>query len=446
MNAERGIKRRTILRGTGAAIVLPAFESLKPLFAAEPKPAKSKARMVCVYTPHGVRNSLWYPADTGPEYTLSPTLQGLEPVRDNVSVLTGLCHPRMSSNVGHAAAGRWLTGVREGDRILVDFASPNQGLSMDQIAAIEIGNETRWPSLQLSTEAGAGIPGRSKTLSFNARGLPLPSMNKPRAVFDRLFVPDTPEDRAAERKRYQRRRSLLDNVLNETKALNRRLNKADRGRLEEYLESVREVERQLDRNQQWLDKPKPEIDASELQFAFKDRREFLKVMYDLILLALRTDSTRIVTMMAGVEVDLYKWGEVGVNDTYHGLQHHGGNQGKLDGLAKVDKLEVDLLADFLKSLQETEEAQGSLLDRTMVLYGSGMNNGLGLKDGNGSHSTRKLPILLAGGNKLGIRQGQHLVYENDATPLCNLHVTMLQAMGIERDRFVDGTGRLDGLT
>lgn len=438
--------RRNFLRGAGAAIALPAFESLTPRLAAGETPKKLPARLVCVYTPHGVRNSQWYPKGTGSDYTLSPTLESLEPVRKEVSVLTGLCHPRMSSNVGHAAAGRWLTGVQENDRILVDFASPNQSHSMDQVVAAHLGNQTRWPSLQLSTEAGAGIPGRSNTLSFNSRGLPLPAMNNPRALFHRLFVPDTPEDLAAETARYQRQRSLLDNVLNESKALNRKLSQEDRARLDQYLDSVRDVERQLDRNQQWLDQPKPEIDASQLQFEFKNRSEFLKVIYDLMLLALRTDATRVITLMSGVEVDSYQWQEVGVKDTYHGIQHHGGNKGSLEKLAKVDKREADLLADFLKGLHGMNEENGTMLDRTLVLYGSGMNNGTGLGDGGGNHSTRKLPVLLAGGRSLGIKQGQHLVYENDATPLCNLHVTLLQAMGVEQQSFVDGSGQLNGLT
>ena len=446
MKHRAAITRRAVLRGAGAAVVLPAFESLRQLRAAENGVETAPARMVCVYTPHGVRNSAWYPEEAGTDYVLSPTLRALEPVREDVSVLTGLCHPRMSSNVGHAAAGRWLTGVQEGDRILVDFASPNKSLSVDQLVAARVGQETRWPSLQLSTEGGAGLPGRSKTLSFNARGLPLPALNRPRAVFDRLFVPASPEDRAAELRRYERRRSLLDNVLEESRELDRKLSRVDREKLAEYLDSVREVEQQLDRNRQWLDQSKPEIDVSELQFEFKDRRGFLKVMYDLMVLALRTDSTRVITMMAGVEVDSYKWSEVGVNQTYHGLQHHSGHAGRLDSLAKVDQLEVELLAGFLGKLRETREGEGTILDNTMVLYGSGMNNGIGLQDGKGAHSTRKLPMLLAGGRKLGIRQGQHLVFENDATPLCNLHVTMLQAMGVEQGRFVDGTGRLAGLT
>ena len=446
MNHRQSLTRRAVLRGAGAAIVLPAFESLRKLRAAESGLPSVPARMVCIYTPHGVRNSAWYPEKAGADYLLSPTLRPLEPVREDVSVLTGLCHPRMSSNVGHAAAGRWLTGVQEGDRILVDFASPNESLSVDQLVAARTGQETRWPSLQLSTEGGAGLPGRSKTLSFNSRGLPLPAINRPRAVFDRLFVPVTPEDRAAELRRYRRRRSLLDGVLAESRELDRKLSRADREKLAEYLDSVREVERQLDRNRQWLDQSKPEIDASQLEFEFKDRRGFLRVMYDLMVLALRTDSTRVITFMAGVEVDLYKWNEVGVNQTYHGLQHHSGNAGRLDGLAKVDRLEVELLAGFLGKLRQTSEGDGTMLDSTMVLYGSGMNNGIGLEDGKGAHSTRKLPILLAGGRKLGIRQGQHLVFENDATPLCNLHVTMLQAMGVEQGRFVDGSGRLAGLT
>ncbi len=447
MNPDSRITRRSVLRGLGTAIVLPLLDSLRPgpALAREKEPAKAPARMICVYTPHGVRNSRWYPGETGFEYSLPPTLEPLASVRSEVSVLTGLCHPRRAATGAPAAAGRWLTGVHEGDRILVDFASPNQSLSMDQLAAEKVGGETRWRSLQLSTEAGAGVPGRSKTLSFNARGLPLPAMNKPRAVFNRLFVPDTAKDRAAERERYERHKSLLDNVLAESKAMKRRLGEEDRRRLDAYLESLREVERQLDRNQRWLDRPKPKVDAAELAFEFQNRRGFIEILYDLIFLALRTDSTRIVTFMTGVEVDAYKWGEVGVNHTYHGLQHHSGDRSKLEGLAKVDRLEVGLLARFLERLHETEEAGTRLLDHTMVLYGSGMNNGVGLEDGKGQHSTRKLPILLAGGRNLGIRQGQHLRYENDQTPLCNLHVTMLQLMGLETERFVDGTGTLSGL-
>ena len=332
------------------------------------------------------------------------------------------------------------------NRVLVDFASPNKALSVDQLVANSIGTKTRWPSLQLSTEAGAGVPARSRTLSFNARGLPLPSMNKPRVVFNRLFVPDTAKDRAAERVRYQRQQSLLDNVMRQSKALERRLGRADRERLDEYLASIREVELQLDRNQKWLDHPKPEVDTSDLQFAFKTRSEFLKVMYDLMFFSLQTDSTRIITFMSGVEVDMYKWGELGANKAYHLLQHHNGDKMNMEKLSKVDKCEADLLAGFLTRLNETAQGDGSMLDHTMVLYGSGMNNGVGIEDGKGSHSTRKLPILLAGGGKLGIKQGQHLVYEKDRTPLCNLHVTLMQGMGLERDHFVDGTGRLTGLS
>ena len=440
------ISRRTVLRGTGAAIALPMLEIMTPRLRAAELAADKVARMVCVYTPHGVRNSTWYPEKTGLNYTMSSTLEALTPLREKVSILTGLCHPRMASNVGHAAAGRWLTGVNDGDRVLVDFASPNKALSVDQLVANSIGTKTRWPSLQLSTESGAGVPGRSRTLSFNARGLPLPSMNKPRAVFNRLFVPDTAKDRAAERVRYQRQQSLLDNVMRQSKALERRLGRADRERLGEYLASIREVELQIDRNQKWLDHPKPEVDTSDLQFAFKTRSEFLKVMYDLMFFSLQTDSTRIITFMSGVEVDMYKWGELGANKAYHSLQHHNGNKVDMEKLSKVDKREADLLAGFLIRLNETAQGDGCMLDHTMVLYGSGMNNGVGVDDGKGSHSTRKLPTLLAGGGKLGIKQGQHLVYEKDRTPLCNLHVTLMQGMGLERDHFVDGTGRLTGLS
>ena len=243
--------------------------------------------------------------------------------------------------------------------------------------------------------------------------------------------------------RYQRRQGLLDNVMHQSKALERRLGRADRERLGEYLASIREVELQLDRNQKWLDHPKPEVDTSDLQFAFKTRSEFLKVMYDLMFFSLQTDSTRIITFMSGVEVDMYKWGELGANKAYHLLQHHNGNKGNMDKLSKVDKCEADLLAGFLTRLNETAQGDGSMLDHTMVLYGSGMNNGVGIEDGKGSHSTRKLPILFAGGGKLGIKQGQHLVYEKDRTPLCNLQRHADAGHGSRARPFCRRNGTLD---
>jgi hypothetical protein len=425
-------------------MALPLFEAMLPRRAAAAEPG-APARMVAIYAPHGVANESWYPTKTGRDFELSPSLSPLAPVRDATTVLTGLCHPRMPSGAGHAAAGRWLTGVREGDRILNDFASPNQGDSLDQFAARRIGHLTRIPSLQLSSQSGAGLPGRSSTLSFNERGIPLPSMDKPRAIFNRLFVPDTQQGRAATEERYARRRSLLDAVQGEAKALRSGLGTGDRDRLDEYLQSVREVELQVQRDQRWLGRPKATVDPKTLDFHYKDRSSFIRLMYDLTFLALRTDTTRIVTFMTGVEVDGYNWAELGFKQGHHGLQHHNGKPEVLKRLAKVDRRQVALLTHFLQRLRAAEEADGNMLDRTAVLFGSGLNNGNGLKNGTGVHGTRSLPLLFAGGMKLGVQQGQHLKFEGDTTPLCNLHYAMLEALDIPCEQFVDSTGRLTGV-
>jgi hypothetical protein len=438
------LSRRAILRGSGTALALPMLEAMLPRRASAAD-AKLPARMVAIYTPHGVANEQWYPSKYGRDFELSPSLKPLAPVRDAVTVLTGLCHPRMPAGSAHSGAGRWLTGVNPGDRVLNDFASPNQSWSMDQLAAQHIGHLTRLPSLQLSSQSGAGLPGRSSTLSFNPRGIPLPSLDKPRAVFNRLFVPDTPGGKRAEAERLARRRSLLDSVTDEAKRLQKQLGQGDRERLEEYLHAVRAAEIQVQRNQTWLDRPKAQVSAEGLAFNYPDRSSFIRLMYDLMFLALRTDTTRIATFMTGVEVDGYNWQELGFKHGHHGLQHHNGQAEPLRRLAAVDKRQVALFTHFLERLRAAEEADGNMLDRTMLLIGSGMNNGKGLKNGTGTHGARKLPLLLAGGMKLGIRQGQHLLFENDETPLCNLHLTMLQAMDVPVSSFVDGTTRLAGV-
>jgi hypothetical protein len=433
-----------MLRGSGVALALPMLEAMISRRASAAN-AKPPARMVAIYTPHGVCNEQWYPEQVGREYALSPSLKPLEPVRDALTVLTGLCHPRLSAGAAHASAGRWLTGIRPGDRVLNDFASPNQSWSMDQLAAHHNGHLTRLPSLQLSSQGGAGLPGRSSTLSFDSRGIPLPSMDKPRSVFNRLFVPDTPGGRRAEEERLALRRSLLDAVADEAKHLHKQLGHGDRERLDEYLHAVRDAEKQVARNQSWLDRPKAVVSADELQFDFPDRSSFIRLMYDLTFLAFQTDTTRIATIMTGVEVDGYNWKELGFTQGHHGLQHHNGTLKVLQRLAKVDRQQVALFTHFLQRLRAAEEPDGNMLDRSILLFGSGMNNGKGLKNGTGGHGTRKLPLLLAGGMKLGIRQGQHLRFEGDQTPLCNLHLSILQALDVPVASFVDGTTGLSGV-
>ncbi len=438
------LSRKTVLRSAGACLALPMLEVMLPK-KAEAAEKNKGSRMLAVYFPHGVANETWYPSGTGENFKLSPSLAPLEKIRKSTTVLTGLCHPRMPSGAGHAAAARWLGGVREGDRVLNDFASPLQGFSLDQFAAHHIGHLTRIPSLQLSVKSGAGLPGRSSTLSFNVRGIPLPSMDKPRAIFNRLFVPDTAGGIKAQEVRYEQRLSILDSVLNEAKILKNNLGKGDQNRLDEYFQSVREVEVQVNRNKKWLHKPKAKIDPSEMEFKTENRSEFLKTMYDLIYLSFKTDTTRVITFMAGVEVDKYNWEELGFKNDYHGLQHHNGKKVGLERLAAADKRQVELFSAFLQKLKASEELESNLLDRSVILYGSGMNNGNGLKNGTGVHGTRNLPLIFAGGKDLGIKQGNHLVFESEKMPLCNLFYSMLKATGVPCDSFLDSTGTLPGV-
>ena len=444
MSLKKILSRKTVLKGVGVSMALPLLEIMFPkkIEATEKKPV---SRMLAVYFPHGVANEAWYPKEYGEDFELSPSLSPLNPIRRSTSILTGLCHPLMPSGAGHAAAARWLGGVREGDRILNDFASPLQGFSMDQFAVRHIGKYTRVPSMQLSIKSGAGLPARSSTLSFNVRGIPLPSMNNPRAVFNRLFVPESAGGVKAQERRYIQRLSVLDAVMDEARIFKRKLGKSDQNRLDEYFQSVREVEVQINRNKKWLHKPKAKVDPLEINFKTESRSELIKTMYDLIHLAFKTDTTRVITFMAGVEVDKCNWAEMGFKHAYHELQHHNGKKVALERLAAVDKQQVKLFSNFLQKLKATDELESNLLDRSVILYGSGLNNGNGLKNGTGVHGTRNLPLIFAGGKDLGITQGQHLKYESEKVPLCNLFYSMLKALSIPCDSFIDSSGALAGI-
>lgn len=440
------LSRRRVLRAAGASLALPLLDAMLPRRAAADGSAfrpwervDGKApRLICCYVPNGVNIAQWVPVDTGPGYTLSPTLRVLEAVRGDVTVLSGLGHPRAEG--GHSGADTWLTGANLRGRPGSDYTN---AVSVDQVMAAAFAKATRYPSLQLSDNSGTGSAGHSHTLSFDRNGTPLPAENSPRRLFERLFVPETAADRDAALRRYAERRSILDDVAAEAKALGQRLGTEDRRKIDEYLQSVRETEQMVGRLQGWVDVPRPKVSADGLQLGMRpgdahDRPMWLDVMLELCYLAFATDTTRVITFAWSREAGGYGGG----GENHHELSHHDGSPEKLAKLAAIDRFHLERLARFLTLLRTTREGEGRMLDRTMVVYGSGMNSGTAT----GDHSPRNLPLLLAGGAGLGLRHGRHVAFDPQAhPPLANLHVTLLQRAGIETDRFADATGTLTGL-
>lgn len=440
---RKPLSRRSVLRGAGACIALPVLEAMLPpcISAQGPapqgaQPAGSIPRMVFCYVSNGVNEAEWTPKDTGPNWTMSPTLEVLKDHRADLTCMSGLWHPKSSG--GHDGADTWLTGADL-------FGSPGKDyqntISVDQVAADVLGKHTRFPSLELSFDGGTGSPLHSHTLAYDHAGTPLPTESSPTRLFDRLFAPEGEAAREATLRRYAAQRSILDDILGEARSLNRALGKTDQRKLDEYLGSVRETEQRVQRLQQWIDVPKPEVARTGLNLNAlpigHDRSAWLDVMLDLCRLALRTDTTRIITFEWAREAGGY--GENGEN--HHEFSHHGGDPGMLAKVAEIDRFHLRKLNRFLGQLKSTDEAGKNFLDHTMVLYGSGMSNGKG-----GGHSPENLPLLLAGGRKLGLKHGSHLAFKDNGTPLSNVLLTMLQAAGVERNRFMDSTGTLTGLT
>ncbi|MEQ8784995.1 MAG: DUF1552 domain-containing protein [Pirellulaceae bacterium] len=437
-NSTRPLSRRTMLRGAGACLALPLLEAMLPSTTRassrfQPRPSSPAAhpRMICCYVPQGVNIYDWFPPDEGRDWTLTPTLQTLAPFKSELTLFSGLGHP--NSTGGHEGDHTWLTGADLKGTPGKDYQN---SVSIDQLAAERHGRETRFPSIELSEAGGA------KTLAFDRFGTPLPAEQSPQRLFNRLFVPEGVASRRETLRRYAERSSILDVVAGQARNLHGRLGKTDQRKLDEYLGSVRETERRVERLQSWIDVPRPVVGDADLDLGAQwsdshDHPRWLDVMLELAYLAFQTDATRVITFQWSREASALS----PTARDHHALSHHGGDPDMLRGLAEIDRAYVARLARFLGHLQATEEADGTMLDSTMVLYGSGMNNGKG-----GGHSPQNLPLLLAGGRKLGLQQGRHLAYEVDSTPMSNLLLTMLHAMGVPRDSFMDSTGTLSGLT
>ncbi|MBI1247980.1 DUF1552 domain-containing protein [bacterium] len=437
------LSRRTLLRGSAASLALPWLESMS---WGNEKQAEAglPTRMCAVYFPFGV--SLppanhehagwnWFPTGSGKEFEFTNTLKSLEPLRNQMTVLSGLSHPNGRSMGGHDTGDIFLTGASFKGRSYVN------SISLDQLVASHVGTKTRFPSITLSSDGGVGEPTRATTLSFSSQGRPIPALASPRQVFARMFGQEDSSVDAA-RQRLEQTGSMLDLLLDHSRSLRRKLGKLDQNKFDEYLDSVRSIEQKVDRSQKWLEIAKPDIDPNSvaLDASPDGPREYIRAMYDLIYLAYQTDSTRAATYMLGQVAGATTVANtfpacIGLGGNWHGLAHGAGKKDGFVALGRFDQFLAEQFAYFLTRLHETKEADGTLLDRTLVLYGSSNSR---------THQNRNYPLILAGGNGLGLKHGQYLNF-SESTPMSNLFVTMLQAMNIPSDSFADSTGVLSEL-
>jgi hypothetical protein len=406
----RPFSRRTFLRGAGVAMALPWLNAMRPAFAAG-KPDIPR-RMVCIETNMGILPQFFFPEKPGADYTLSPYLQRLADFRGQFTVFSGVSHPGVTG--GHAAEKCFLTGTPHPER-----GGFRNWVSLDQFAAEQIGSRTRYPSLVLH------VGNEGQTLSYTRSGAPIPPERKARKLFEKLFVQGNAAEVAAAVEALRQGRSTLDFVGEQSKRLNGSLPAVDRQRLEQYFSSVRDLEQRLHSAEEWEQKPKPKVTAQP-PTDIEDAKEFARqtrVMFDVIKLALETDSSRLVSVFIDTTV-------------IHNITHHGNRPEVLVELRGKEDGQFDALAGFLKVLSEAREGGEKLLDRTQILYGTCMGSA-------NSHANTNLPVLLAGG---GYRHGQHLAFDKENNyPLTNLFVSMLQRLGVEAREFSTGKGTMRGL-
>jgi hypothetical protein len=416
------LHRRTFLRAAGVSMALPLFDALVPSQARAAVAQRIPRRMVCINTPLGVHPPYFFPTTAGRDYELSPYLEVLKDLRDDFTVISGLSHPDVGPS--HDSNQTFLTAAPHPER----RAGFKNSISLDQFAAEHIYGQTRFPTLTLSCE-GTG-------LSWTRSGAPVPADCWPSGVFARLFLEGRPDEVEAQARRLADGQSVLDAVRDQARKVESDLGAGDREKLDEYFTSVRELEQRLAQAEAWSQKPKPKVDAKPL-VDVRNSTDLLgqtRLWFELIHLALQTDSSRLITLQllgtSGVPPI------PGVSQGHHDLTHHGQDPAKIAQLKILELEKMAVLRDFLNRLRETKEEGESLLDRTMVFFSSNLGDA-------GKHSVKNMPVLLAGG---GFRHGQHLAFDEDKhPPLCNLFVSLLQRMEIEADKFGSSTGTLTGL-
>jgi hypothetical protein len=433
------ISRRMLLRGAGAVVALPLLDAMHPALAAPAKTVRHARRIGVVYVPNGIVMNDWLPAGTGKDYAFTRILKPLEPFRQDITVLSQLSNHAAgkAKGGGHArASGSFLSGMPPKYTAGADVQA---GITFDQVAAKQWASEVRVPSLQLGCEdsrmVGNCDTGSScaytNSLSWKDPDTPLAVEVNPRSVFERLFGtmdPSLSPEVRARRALY--RKSILDLTRDHTQRLISDLGGSDRRKMDEYLTSIREVEQRIASAEK--DSRVPPVEKpSGIPFEFT---EYVKLMFDLQVIAFQSDLTRVSTMMLGREGSVRTYPEIGVPDPHHPLTHHRGHPDFIEKVTKINCFHVELFAHFLGKLRDTNDGDGSLLDHSVILYGGA------LSDGN-QHSNHNLPLLLAG-HAGGLKGGMHYAAE-PKTPAANLFVAMLNQAGVETGAFADSTGRLD---
>lgn len=453
------LDRRKFLRGSAVALALPWFESFASASQAAALPRK---RFACIYVPDGVPMPLaedpafqdwsWFPHGSGKDFTFTKCLEVLSPLREDLTILSGLSHPAVRDVHGHSNADQFLTGADTG-RVL-DYQN---SISLDQEIASHIGDQTRYASLVMSTDGGTGTPRGVHTLSFDRNGRAIPAQHRPKLIFDALFIK---RDADAGR-RLALNKSALDDLLTDASSLRQKLSGHDQGALDEYLDSVRETELKVEKAKRWLSIPLPEVDGDHLSLEVtpEDPRNYLQTMYDLIYLAFKTDSTRVATYQIGRE------NGIGHSDHLaravgfplsHQLSHETKATGGWKNFGTYWSFLAEEFGRFAAKLKATPEpgGQGNMLDNSQLLFGSASS---------AFHLSRNYPLVLAGGKNMGFKHGQYLNYAGanafggswsggqepwqreftyEDAPLGNLFVTMLQRLGIQTDSFAGNTGQI----
>jgi hypothetical protein len=440
--AKKYLSRRTFLRGAGVTMALPFLESMVPAQTPLSKTAANpKSRMTCIYIPHGATMDHWTPSKEGTGFEFSEILKPLEPFREYVNVVSGLCHPQAGPTDGEDSGG-----ALDHNRAVATFLTGSHpkktaqsyvGVSVDQAIAAKVGQDTPLPSMELSIEestlsSDAGFSGAYRnTIAWKSPTVPLPMENSPQVVFERLFGDGSTD---AQRKgRRQQSISLLDSVMNEVAGLQKELPAADRARLSQYLEEVREIERRIDKAAK---QAKSDVALPEAPVGIPDDfEEHLKLMWDLQALAYQAEITRISTLLYSHETSGTVYPKSGVRDGFHNASHHSNNRKNMDQFAVLNRYHISTLTYFFDKLKKTPDGDGNLLDHSLVLYGST------LSDGN-EHNHDPLPVLLVGGASGQLKGGRHLQYPAH-TPMSNLLLSLLDKFGVHQDKFGDSTGKLE---
>ena len=374
----------------------------------------------------------WFPMGIGEDYVLTKSLAPLKRHRNDISILGGLSHPNSRRVLGHMAGDTWLTG---GDL----RGEYNNSISADQMAAQHLSQYTRFPYLSLSTDGGIGYKSRVSTLSFDLSGRPIPSEHRQREIFERYFSPGGGASTNDRRKSLAQGQKIVDLVLEDSKSLQNRLGSSDKQKLDEYLSSLNRVEEQVKRNEKWLDIPMKEFDASQLNLSVEadlDPDEYVRSMLDLIVLGFQTDSTRVISYMMAREDGM------GLGDNFpkialglkgHHTISHDKAKGHWENWGRYDQWLSGHFSYFLDRMKNTSDEHGSLLDNTLVLYGSACSS---------THNANNCPLVLAGGKNMGAKHGAYTIFDEKKVHLSNLLLSMLNAVGVEMDSFADSTGRL----